>query len=92
MTKIDDMEKRRKRLKFRSQHRGIKELDLLLGRFALEHLDAMSIDQLDLFEALLDVPEPIIYDWLLGRVALPAAFDNDVTKLLLKYQFDPSSN
>ncbi len=50
----------RKRLRYRSWHRGTKELDLLLGSFADRHLDTFDQGQLARLEILLEVPEPVI--------------------------------
>ena len=83
----DSLERRRKRLTFRAWHRGMKELDLLIGGFADRHLGELSAAQLDRFEALLDVPEPLMYRWLLGFERPPAAFDHDVTHLLLNFKY-----
>lgn len=78
---------RRKRLRFRSQHRGTKELDLFIGRFAEHHLDFFDEGQLDRFEALLNIPEPLIYSWILGQ-AHPGDDDrSDVLELLLTFDF-----
>ncbi len=78
---------RRKRLLFRSWHRGTREMDLLLGNFAKRNLATFSDRQLDLYEALLEYADADIYDWISRREALPAALDNDVMKLLLNYNF-----
>ncbi len=85
----EDLERRRKRLAFRAWHRGMKELDLLIGGFADRHLAELSPDQLDRFEALLDAPEPLMYSWLMGQAQPPAAFDNDVMTLLLNFKYLP---
>ena len=89
MENSETIENRRKRLRFRSWHRGTKEMDLLMGSFADAHLEAFGRDQLDRYEALLDVPEPVVYDWILGRTAPPADYDHDVMKLLLDFRYDP---
>ncbi len=73
---------RRKRLKYRSQHRGTKELDLLLGRFAAERLDTLGPDQIDRFEALLEAPSPLVYAWVTGQDAPPPELDSDILHLL----------
>jgi len=73
---------RRKRLKYRSQHRGTKELDLLLGRFAAERLDALDPGQIDRFEALLDAPSPLVYAWVIGQDDPPSEMDTDILRLL----------
>jgi antitoxin CptB len=62
---------RRKRLKFRAWHRGMKEVDLVLGPFADAHLGTMTDEQLDTFELLLSVPDTDLYDWLCERSPPP---------------------
>lgn len=78
----------RKRLRYRSWHRGTKELDLLLGSFADRHLDEFGQGQLTRFEALLEVPEPIIQAWLVDRVSPPMELESDVLRLLLDHKLD----
>jgi antitoxin CptB len=82
---------RRKRLLFRSWHRGTRESDLILGSFAETHLAAFDAGQLDRFEALLDCPDADLYDWIAGRAAPPRAHDHDVTHLLLAFRYTPRS-
>lgn len=76
------LDKRRKRIRFRSWHRGTKEMDLLMGTFADRHLSALDAGQLDRFEALLDLPEPVLYNWIVGRDAPDPAYDHDIMTLL----------
>jgi antitoxin CptB len=78
-------ELRRKRLLFRSWHRGTRESDLILGRFADAHLAGFAEAQLDRYEALLESPDADIFDWVSGRAAPPPEHDHDVTRLLLAY-------
>jgi len=87
MTHLPDP--RRKRLLFRSWHRGTREADLILGSFADEHLAAFDEAQLDRYEALLDRPDPEIFDWLTGRCAPPDDCDHDVTRMLLAFKYSP---
>jgi antitoxin CptB len=85
----ETLETRRKRLIYRSRHRGTKELDLLVGAFADRYLAAMDAAQLGRFESLLEVPEPVLYDWLTGAAAPPPDHDHDVTRLLLNFKLKP---
>jgi antitoxin CptB len=62
---------RRKRLRFRAWHRGMREADLILGPFADACLDALQPSELDDFEALLAVPDKDLHDWITGREAAP---------------------
>ncbi|WP_439814409.1 succinate dehydrogenase assembly factor 2 [Zavarzinia sp. CC-PAN008] len=82
-----DLAIRRKRLTFRSWHRGFKENDLLLGSFADTHIAQMDEGQLDRYEALLEQPDADIFAWMTGAEAVPAAFDHDVMKLLKDFKF-----
>lgn len=68
---MDETELRRRRARFRAAHRGTKEMDLLLGRYAEARLDGMSEAELSDFEALLSLPDPELQNWILHGVAVP---------------------
>jgi len=85
----DSLAIRRKRLVYRCRHRGTKELDILVGAFAERHVAGLDAEQLGRFEALLELPEPLLYDWLTGGSRLPAAHDHDVSRLLLNFKLKP---
>jgi antitoxin CptB len=59
----DDMEMRRRRAAYRASHRGTKEMDFILGRYAEAHLAGMAPDELSDFERLLVLPDPVLTDW-----------------------------
>jgi antitoxin CptB len=56
----DDLAMRRRRALYRATHRGSKELDVLLGRFAERHVAAMTEIEILVFERLVEVPDPDI--------------------------------
>ena len=68
---LDD---RRKRLLFRCWHRGTREMDLILGRFADAEIAGLSDDELAQFEHLIEVPDPDLYAALTGDMRLPAEY------------------
>lgn len=78
----EDREAQRKRLQFRCWHRGTREADLLLGRFADAYLAQLDEAQLDDLDALLKVSDPDLYNWITQREAIPAAYDTSVMRLL----------
>ena len=86
-----DLDTRRKRLRFRCWHRGTKELDLLLGSFADRHLTDLDGGQLGRLEALLEVPEPLLYLWVTGQGTPEAPYDHDVMALLRAFRFAPAT-
>ena len=85
----DSPDIRRKRLLFRSWHRGTREADLILGSFAESHLAEFDEPQLDRFEALLEVPDAELFDWINGRAAPPPKHNTDMTRLLLAFRYTP---
>ena len=60
---LDD---RRKRLLFRCWHRGTREMDLILGRFADAEIATMADDEVGALERLIEVPDPDLYAALTG--------------------------
>lgn len=83
----EPVDTRRKRLIHRSLYTGMKETDILLGRFARAHVPHFTLAELDQYERLLDVNEdPLIYAWAIGREAVPPAFDTPVMKLLQNFK------
>ena len=70
-----DLETRRRRIKYRAWHRGLRELDLMLGRFADAHLSSLDEREIAAFEALMDVPDQIALGWLMGEAAPDAEHD-----------------
>lgn len=79
----------RKRLSFRSWHRGTKEADLLLGSFADAHLDTMDPEQLTRYEALLGNPDPDLFAWITELREVPPEFDDDIMAILKQVQLQP---
>jgi antitoxin CptB len=71
-------ENRRKRLLFRAQRRGFKEVDLIFGQYAESHLARLDEVGLGQFEALLAAPDQDVYAWLRGAEAVPREYDNSV--------------
>ena len=71
-------ENRRKRLLFRAQRRGFKEVDLIFGAYAEAALPRLDEAGLNRFEALLTAPDHDVYDWLRGAVPVPPEHDNEV--------------
>ena len=64
---LDD---RRKRLLFRCWHRGTREMDLILGRFADAEIACLADDDLTQLERLIEVPDPDLYAALTGNAPL----------------------
>jgi antitoxin CptB len=69
------LDERRRRLLFRSWHRGVREMDLILGRFADASLSGLSEAELDTYERLTEVSDPDLLAWITGAEPVPPPFD-----------------
>jgi antitoxin CptB len=82
---MEELEVRRRRAMYRAQHRGTKELDIVLGRFAEQRVAGMAADEMAVFEQFLAVPEPQLYEWVMRGAAVAdaefAALVADVRRL-----------
>jgi antitoxin CptB len=74
----EGLDARRRRLLFRSWHRGIREMDLILGRFADAHIDELSDAELDEYERLIESPDPDLLNWVTGASTTPATYDTAI--------------
>ena len=86
---LETLDNKRKKLIFRSWHRGTREMDLIMGRFAETNMAEFSDSEVDQYEELLNVPDPDIYEWICGRSDVPANLNSPVVqKLLNNHQYD----
>ena len=85
---VEDLEIRRKRLRYHSWHRGTKELDLVLGQFSEKYLPTMSENDIDLFEAIINENEHDIYAWLAGREPAPKEHRNHIMNMILNFKIN----
>jgi antitoxin CptB len=81
----DNISITRKRLIFRSWHRGTREIDLLLGTFAEAHIPRFNEEQLAAYDRFLKNSDPDIFNWITGQEPVPPAEDNGVVSLLLAF-------
>jgi succinate dehydrogenase flavin-adding protein (antitoxin of CptAB toxin-antitoxin module) len=82
----ESIEERRKRLIHRSRYTGMKETDILLGSFALQHVPRFSDAELDIYERLLSEQDPDIFDWATGKTMPPEDHNTPILKLLMNHR------
>jgi antitoxin CptB len=80
------MDDRRKRMKYRFNHMGLAENDVLFGSFANNHLETLSDELVDQLEALLDVNDNNLFNWAAGREPLPKKYDNEIFDLIKNFK------
>jgi antitoxin CptB len=64
-----------KRLTMRSMRRGIKEMDIILSRYADLRLAGFDAAQLELYDVLLSENDQDLYQWVSGQLAPPARLE-----------------
>ncbi|WP_372422404.1 FAD assembly factor SdhE [Salinarimonas chemoclinalis] len=77
-----DLDPRRRKILFRSWHRGIREMDLIMGRFADAEIGGFTEAELDTFEALIEVPDRDLFRWITGEDETPANYDTPLFRRL----------
>jgi antitoxin CptB len=82
----EGLDVRRRKLLFRAWHRGLREVDLILGRFADRHIADLSDTELTEFETLMDVPDGELLAWLTGEAAVPESQDGPLLRQLRAFQ------
>jgi antitoxin CptB len=81
----DPSEIRKRRILFRAWHRGTREMDLLMGRFADKFAGALSEAELTDLEALMEMPDPDIYNWIVGAADTPAEYDTPLLRRMREF-------
>jgi antitoxin CptB len=79
------LDERRRRLLFRAWRRGVREMDLIVGRFADARIDKFDTGELAAFERLIEVPNAELYAWIVGDEAVPAHHDTPVLRQLIAF-------
>lgn len=69
---------RRRRLLFRAWHRGTREMDLVMGRYADAHAMTMPAQDVDMFEALMEAPDPEVFAWITGAKPTPPNYETSL--------------
>ena len=77
----ESSEDRLKRLRIRSWRRGIKEMDLILGRWSDVHLVDLTDDEVATYDALLSENDHDLYQWVTGQAETPEPFRDLITRI-----------
>ena len=79
----DDM--RRRRIRVRAWRRGLREMDILMGRFVDARVEALPAEALDELESLLDLPDEAVFRWLSGAEPAPAEHDSPLLRQIIAF-------
>jgi antitoxin CptB len=77
-----DLDPRRRKILFRAWHRGMREMDLIMGRFADAEIGGLSEAELDEFERLIEALDRDLLSWVTGEAEVPENYDSEVFRRL----------
>jgi len=84
------LDARRRRIVYRANHRGAHETDILIGGFVAPRINTLSDAELDALEAVMDLPDADLTDWLTGRAPIPPEKDSPMLRRILDDANDPA--
>jgi antitoxin CptB len=84
----EGLDPRRRKILFRCWHRGMREVDLLLGRFADAHIDDLSEAELDQLEHLMEAQDADIFSWFAGSKKPDPAYDSSIFHRIAAFHRD----
>ena len=76
----------KKKIIYRSTHRGTKEMDFLLGNFVKKHIDELNAAELKDLEKLLFIEDEIIYKWYFEKNSDNAIPNTKVSVMLKNFK------
>lgn len=81
----EGLDVRRKKILMRAWHRGIKEMDLMFGRFVDGELDKLTDKELDELEMIMDQHDRDLIQWFTDEVPVPEEFDCKIFQRIKTY-------
>lgn len=85
MTASSETETRRKRLLWRATHRGIKEMDLILGGFVTRNLEVFSDAEIAELERIMEIPDQDMLSWATKQADVPPQHASPLLTRILAY-------
>ena len=79
---------RRKRIVWRATHRGIREMDFVVGKFVKARVEAADEAELAELERILEIPDQDLMAWMTGAQPVPADQASELLREMLATRFD----
>ena len=82
---MNELEIFKKRLIYRSNYRGTKEMDILLSQFVKKYIDKFDQIQLNELDKFLDFEDNVILDYYLHGIVKKNIDKNEISELFKNY-------
>ena len=83
----NDIENLKKRLIYRSQYRGTKEMDKLIGSFVKTHIDNFDLNKLNELEKFLSIDDDTLYKFYNNQLEKIDHANEEMTKLYKNHKY-----
>ncbi|MDA9753447.1 succinate dehydrogenase assembly factor 2 [Candidatus Pelagibacter sp.] len=83
----NEIDNLKKRLIYRSQYRGTKEMDKLIGNFVQANIDKLNNIQLKKLEKFLEIDDDTLYKYYNGLKVESKIDQSEILKLFKNYNF-----
>ncbi len=75
-----------KKLLYKSNNRGCKETDLIIGGFVKEKINDLNNEELLILEQILELPDALLYDWYTKKIPVPQEHNTPLMQKILNYK------
>jgi len=82
------IEQLKKKIIYRSNYRGTKEMDKLLGSFTKEYINKLNLEDLVDLEKLLNIDDDNLYNYYNGLKTNTIIENNNINLLFKNYKFN----
>tara|TARA_A100000164_G_scaffold21754_1_gene17384 strand:+ start:382 stop:645 length:264 start_codon:yes stop_codon:yes gene_type:complete len=84
---VIDIEQLKKKIIYRSNYRGTKEMDKILGAFTNKYIDELTSSELVDLEKLIDVDDDNLYNFYNGLETNIKFYDNKINNLFKNFKY-----
>ena len=84
---VIDIEQLKKKIIYRSNYRGTKEMDKILGAFTNKYIDELTSSELVDLEKLIDVDDDNLYNFYNGLETNIEFYNNKINNLFKNFKY-----
>ena len=85
---MNEIKNLKKKIIFRAEYRGTKEMNLVLGKFVKKYINTLSTNDLNDLYKLLDISDEILTKGILNKDKTIKLPNNNVVNLLNAFSID----
>jgi len=83
---MTELENLKKKVLYRSNYRGTKEMDILLSRFVNKHINSLSVDDLKKLNEFLDISDDELSNFYLNNKTTEEISNNPISKIFKNFK------